>query len=1158
MKTIHVGVKAAMSLYIFICMTVCIVLNMAAAMSTYGVDFDFGTLVNVIRAGITNETTESGTPTSILGDFKLVLTTGDVFTVDPLSTRLTPIELNVVAHGWNDDYIISNDFMALCSPLGDTTFDKCPLLSERAVWDHGVKKWAINVTDAFIKDTLFPTDNDKDTKEFVHMTLSTHLDTKYAKYFNGADAVTDRPLPLYTITFKNANVGREKYDERNLKVCDKTAHSFMDIHDTYKDTSILRNKNGASTGSTTTSMRPGQLRVYSLNKKTLKINAVSSCKMEVHSVLYTCNRAGGVWNPEPTWISKTYAPVSADTCKRWKTDRACLINPVNLSRQVDSETEVNASDSATDDRIVQMVAVSRNKYRSMYNGSQMLRDFESTSEYADMLLQCPNRMSLVKHFANCVLDVDVPMVMASPYEKFQTPYGLIHKDTIAETDSVSLSPGEVRSTFENTETVNRNARVHSDERLSGHVTLIWPNDTLSTIDDSVKTTCPYVLQTSMPVMSITTRGVKSTHMGMTHSEPPNVIVKFVPLAVDAGTNRLSFRVTDRQVVSAESMTRMKMAGTRCAIDNREQRDVKATSYLLHGSIFIQFIDNTQIASQDFRWRNSRPLTASGPNNDLRSAHHQATTLFDKVCGGNTVEFLDAYRHKWGCKHGRVTLLETMSINDVYAQQSTDAFIAPSAPAGADGVTSEWVTLNTADGYYAPVNVGRENHELADVYDRVTALYSVVDDMQSERQLMLEDMMKIDPTIGERYIYPRMDLGSPIHSDIHKRLAIRKAGDYWAVHKCEQVNWTRVKVLDSLKVSSYKRILRGDYYDVNQLDDVDGICFKNPVVEFTTDSLGTRYGQVIQSGREIDTNVYSSLVPCRRGTNNLLFNIGGRVYIFSGMDGSYIAQSERKHHPRSTYYNQFDVRTTGTDEHFFLNTVDAGQLAAEYGTHTTVNSMAVDVTHKTDSDDFHYVDDVTGTGDDARWGNRGIAATIDAMGESEAVFHFTYGIPEANVKRLALERFSRDEMLRAPVSYPILREDSPIISRASRFSYDGQQEDIPLKVTAVSMKTQASRRPAENMLTYMNTRMQYAISNTGYALGMLGALLVMVFIPTALILGVSNRSEIRALTSTTNGGCATNSEQYVASGVVSPKNDFCVQRCNAKAANSMLLVTGTDR
>lgn len=897
---------------------------------------------------------------SKVGDNAFRLITGDEYVVDPEAPGDPVLDIEVEDSNYIDvqAFYSYNKGLKLCSAIPDTvvTFDSLPIggtpgtNGESPSTTRALHKlYKISVTHAQVKQHIFPI-LEADTKtRGAYKKMSICVMTRHPSQYDVADKSRTRPIPIFTILFKNANVLRKIYDSRNSKVCEKQKHRYINV-DFVADLFDLNVGPRGQPGPTKTKTTTGMLRVFTPNQRVYTVEDVHSCRGQYFQIVFDCGRSA--WEISKTWLPVLEHGVTAQECQKWKKEKKCRIF---YSKEKD-HTET-----------LDLAQVSANQYRTNVTDNTINGIFRDTISNV-VHKSCVNRKSGKLFVRNCILDTNVPSTYSFPFEstygggRVLTPYGHVKASVMATTVEKSATKDPLTGEpeygyFTNPITSVEYGYAHVSKVDSPSATLVWPrsgNQLRHYALTGSKHVCPYTALLEIPVKSIITDALEHTDIALNRAGN-NILKKvitFVENSPEDMTTPHRFKVYDNQKMSADDITRLGLnpAGGKCM---HNPSSIYQT-YLVDGTVLLQFVDKSQMVKTDRyvpRWNRNKlkynvkdtkifPTKGVNRNNvhhagTSREISDQPTDLDEAVCSTTLTTYTDAYGHEWQCRHGVATLTKVATRFD--AVVPTVRATNPTPP-----VLSKESSLHT--GWFNPFSDIPVNADVKKLAAKVSAHFGRI-----HHQMQLDRLSKsavtdlfglLDPTLVSNIIFPDEDV------------KVTKAGDWWAVHRCKKVLWSNMRIVTSLRLNHpdmpiptvYRNLATpGDRLNPN-VHHLSEMCYASPIVKVLDDELGVSFMQVINGGKELSTEL-NMMTPCNRMNGRLHFNVGDQVVTFSGKTGDFHHAVERKTSPMSSLYNIFH---TGKTDPLVRNTRTGGtHISTMFGGGTNINNNVL-------STDEYYV------------------------------------------------------------------------------------------------------------------------------------------------------------------------------------------------------------
>lgn len=912
----------------------CATTSVNAGDGTHTTQFNLIGLTDVLASKL--ETEGNASSREKVGDNMFRLVTGDEYVVDPEATD-DPV-LNIVVEDSN--YLAAQAFydadvgLKLCGALPDTkvTFDSLPI-GGTAPNDGGKptvdgalhKVYTISISQDQVKRNIFPlVSTTTTTIRGAYRKMSICCKVKHVSHYDPGDMATTRPIPLFTILFKNANVLRRVYDSRNSKVCEKQKHRYINM-DTLADVFALATGPRGHPGPTKTKISTGLLRVFTPNQRVYNIDGVTACRAEYYQIAFRCSDSA--WAVSKTWLPVLEHGVTAEECLRWEMERKCKV--------FDSSALAGINHTET----LNMAQVSANQFRTNITDHTFYVIF-NTKIRNKVRAMCLNRASGKMFVRNCIMDRHVPSSYSFPFEatigggRVVTSYGHVKANVMATTVEKSQHKDELTG-----EPKYGYFKGNSSEAFYGYVhiahadmpatTLIWPkatNQLKHHILSDRNYVCPYTALLEIPVTAVVTENLEHTDIALNRARENMVkkVTTFVENSNDMIGTPHRFKVYDNQKMDADDVARLGLnpGGGKCM---HNPSDIFQT-YMVDGTVLLQFVYKSQIGKVGryvARWNRNKlkynvrdTLMYHTPDTKRKNTHNSGvsreingdpTDLEEKVCSTTSSKYTDAYNHDWECKHGVVTLTKVSTSFNVVAPTAR----APN-PAALDAVTQ----ANIHTGWYTPIELPADATESKIINNVAMNLARMHTHMQMEklmRSSLIDALGQIDPSVIANIIFPDEDV------------KLTKAGDLWAVHRCTKVLWPNMRVIPSLRLDYHDMPIPTIYRNLGSNLDaavphLSDLCYATPIVKTLTKELGVTFMQVLNGGKELNTEL-NLITPCNRMDGRLHFNVGDQVVTFSSKTGEFHHAVERRTNPMSSSYNIFhtgksdplvkNIRTGGT-------------------------------------------------------------------------------------------------------------------------------------------------------------------------------------------------------------------------------------------------------
>lgn len=839
-----------------------------------------------------------------LGENKFRLLTGDEYVVDPETNDPPTFKIKVedTAYMADQAFYDLNSGFKLCEelPASPVLFDSLTISSDRPATSPAGRQDATHKIftlvlsrNNIIKD-IFPEIGGV-RAPYRKMSLCVKLNTRFAEYFDTHDKIKVRPIPMFTILFKNAAALRDLYDSRNSKVCEATKHRSIHV-DTFSDSAEVRAATFGHSGPTETKTSSGHLRVYTPNHRTVQVENAFACRAHLYQMAFTCT--DNAWAPSLTWLQRLEEQVDPEECARWRLKRQCTIFSANITG------------GGVKEETVHMSQTSAHQFRSNVTDHAMYNLFDAHVK-KHIMPHCVNRIAGKIYVRNCILDEEVPVTYSAPFQatsggkRLVTPFGSVKADHfLLKQRPNPLSKKE--ATYGKTKD-STYGWVHINNVGHHLTTLMWTaSDSSGALKNSIDDTniCPFTLLYEMPVHSIITSNLQYTDMGLSHGNKVKQVITFVEQTADSLKTPHKIKVYDNQRMRDDDVIRMEL--------NPENKCMYADgnihqTYMSDRSVLVQFTDNSQIKPtlRSNSWNRSKQkfqvppplggelgihgLKGQGSSRDAT----RATDIFEATCSGIQSSFVDKYEHTWTCIHGMPTLTKLQT-----TVADLDAFVPkvnPDAP-----VSTAFSSLYTG-GFYIPSAIGAhlagltgaEKKTMNVMVTEIGRLYNHIENTRAEKMDIFEKVSSIEPDLISKMLFP----------DHH--IKVTRAGDYWAVHRCVLISWRDVRVIPSLRIDHAQMPLPEEYRKTrlnSGIEHLADICYSSPIVKVINSELGVTYMQSVNGGAEL-TRELSLIGPCKKNIGGVLsFDVGDQVVSFSAETGDLIRISERSTHPQSASYN----------------------------------------------------------------------------------------------------------------------------------------------------------------------------------------------------------------------------------------------------------------
>lgn len=874
--------------------------------------FDLRKLTDVLKVKLTEDGNKN---TDKLGSNNFRLVTGNEYVVDP-SDDAAP-SMKIIVEDWkfhtSQAFYHAQGGMQLCTALPDedVNYSDCNIATAVVNIDGSNRpnyaRFTFSLRKHDVRTAIFPMQNGR-RAAYRKLLITAKLNPVFEKYFHANDKIKTRPLPLFTILFKNAEVLKPLYDSRNGKMCESAKHRYLNI-DTFSDKAEFETGPKGHAGPTTTKFTGGVLKVYTPNKRIVKLESAFACRTELYQAMFRCNHR--VWDVSFTWLPKVIESVDAAECRKWQETRQCTVFRSNL-------TAINHTET------MNMSQVTRNQFRTNVTDNTLYTLFDRhVSKH--VMYQCVNRVSGLMYVRNCILDTDVPVTYSFPYQsttggkRLVTPFGALPVGYVLNPTSVSsnggVDGGSSTASDEKLSKVSANSgkddkygwvKMNTSSQHPHMATLMWFQHE---VDSSFKFAvsadiCPFTTLMTMPVNAVITDNLQHTDIGISHGHNVRKMITFIENTADLLMTPHRMKVYDNHRLNDEDVKRMKLSpGTnnRCMHPAGEIYQ----TFLIDGTILLQFIDDSQILQvmRSNHWNRSKRKNtvkrveyqkSDGKNVVGLSDSLQTTAsdLDEAVCTGTRSTYKDGYEHIWQCVNGIPTLVTIGT-----AAAVVPAFSPPPNPTQPKEAT--FMDLHT--GVYWPGNdlngllgafTSDQTKFLKHILRLNARLHNVNENEKWSKTNIFERVGALEPDLMTKTLF----------SDEHVK--ITRAGDYWAVHRCEPIDWKDVRVLPSLRLdhkdmpapSLYRNI--GLKSGATHLADV---CYSTPIVKIKHAELGVIFAQVLDGGSEYSRDL-NLLSPCKRSEGVMKFDIGDQVITFSASTGKLLRVSSRYTHPLSPFFN----------------------------------------------------------------------------------------------------------------------------------------------------------------------------------------------------------------------------------------------------------------
>jgi hypothetical protein len=902
-------VPARVVLLLVVCIATLCICRVSAGDGTHTTQYDLLGLTDVLASKL--EAAGNATSRAKVGDNVFRLVTGDEYVVDPKAKHNPVLEIKIE----DTNYLATQSFydadvgLKLCSAIPDkevtytslTMGGTAPVVGTKAMTGAAHKIYTIRVTQTNVRDDIFPIIDGVSSTRAAYKKMSICGKVKHAAHYTAADLARTRPIPLFTILFKNAAVLRRVHDSRNSKVCEKQKHRYINV-DTFSDLSELMTGPRGHAGPTTTKTTTGMLKVFTPNQRVYNVDDVSACRAQYYQIAFRCSDS--VWSISKTWLPVLEHGVSAKECLRWKMEKTCVV--------FDSSALSGVNHTETLD----MAQVSAHQYRTNVTDNTVYGIFGDKIQ-SRVHRMCLNRASGKMFVRNCILDTDVQTSYSFPFEatrgggRLSTPFGNVKATVMATTIEASTEKDELTGEPEYGMTDDKMyGWVHLSHADHPAATLIWPKATNQLRHhalDGTNNVCPFTPLIEIPVTAMITDNLEHTDMALNRAVALKQVITFVENSADSSSTPHRFKVYDNQKMDFDDMTHLGLnpASGKCM---RNPSGVYQT-YMIDGTVLLQFIDKSQMAKPAryvSQWNRNKlkysvrdPLVYSTEDVKRKNVKHAGinreisglpTDLEEAVCSTTVTKYTDAYKHEWECKHGVATLTKV----------STQFNAVDRSPNAANPAAPVLATMgNIFSGWFTALDVPTDEAAktmIENVGLNLAKLHNYVQNEKIGKYSLFNKLGALEPSLIGDMLFPDEDV------------KLTRSGDMWAVHRCKKVLWSDMRVVPSLRLDFFDMPIPQIYRNMgsnldHRVPHLSDLCYATPIVKTLTKELGVAYMQVIDSGSELSTEL-NLITPCNRMDGRLHFNVGDQVVTFSGKSGEFHHAVERRTSPMSSAYNIF--------------------------------------------------------------------------------------------------------------------------------------------------------------------------------------------------------------------------------------------------------------
>lgn len=972
---------------------------------------------NLIDSGRGNRTEHNA-----VGANRFKLLTGDEYVVHPSSTEAPTLKIVVE----DSNYVPSQAFyedtagLRLCPALPSTEvlFDNLPIQSDAPQDTTSQQRvYTFTISADHVKNNIFPLVHGRKRSPFAKLAVCAKLKSSFAVAFDAGDKARTRPLPLFTILFKNADVLGQVHDSRNVRVCEVRKHRHVHVDPLSGNAEFLYGPKGHG-GPTETTVTKGLLKLYTPNHRTEKIEGAHSCRSTLYQVAFRCG--DDPWDFSFSWLPKVEEQVDPEECMKWKEEKTCTVFSSDVPF-INYTHTINLSQ------------ISSTQFKTNITDGTIYKIFNSQI-HNKIWHYCINRLSGKMYVRDCMLDTDVPITYSFPYQtttggaRVVSPYGVFPLGHVIAPMNQEDTSGPPSNGY--TKDMNYGWKKMTDYEHP-LATLMWARSKAEGLfkDAVLKHVCPFTLLTEMPVSALKTSHMHHTEMGISHGNKIKDVTMFVERNNDLLRAPESIKAYNSQKLTEADITRMRLdtAEHKCLMQGGANR---AETYMVDGNLLLQYVDDSTVGNSAMvhntwnrkRRKNVTPVQLPFPDESARfktvnpSLSGLATDLEEAVCTGVSDQYEDAFRHTWKCVEGVPTLVSVTT--NVVA-------VIPTPPRNkAAALKSSFSNIHSGSHFFERET---EVNAIADaelkkvikhMIDHNARLHNALENERIQKSLILGKIGLLEPSIFYELLFPG------------ENIKVTKAGDYLSIHRCEEIHWRNVRVITSLRLDHPDMPLpvRYKHMGIRALPThLTDLCYPTPMVQAKSAELGNFYALVVDNGRELSRNL-NVLRQCNKGKGVIQFNVGDQIVSFSASTGDLVSVSERYTHPRSPAHKIYHV---GNIDPLIESMESRGGIAAhsvQVGTGMKVDNLVLgtDADYKPKPEEMN--DPMYQVSADSS-----IRHHVDEVSFSEALSplaggEFLSSTDTSSTKKVNLERLQREEREGIPVWHWPYIEQGEMLSK----------------------------------------------------------------------------------------------------------------------------------